>query len=316
MTYTLSWFTNPVHRLSSYLLHRMYQDKLANLKKQLEELEANTHPEYVRRLRKLENQYKERMRQNEVYREYTEESIEHDFVLEKRSAAKEFEDKRADLKENLISDLEEKRKNIESERYTMELTGDSTEPKPTITRKLRRRPNDPLPVTAEKRRKPTVGQLTLLLEDKEIESDLKAISRGKNMTPVRPTQSNNNGTSPSGPGSVPGNSSTSSNENYPLVEARVEDGKLLYERRWFHRGQSVYIEGKDVVQFPANITAIGNDVVSDVRSMHKYNLFNVSQFLIRFMCFVFFVIDLGEETEWQQQNKNPHQSSGAGKNCN
>lgn len=244
----------------------MYHDKLANLKKQLEELKSNTHSEYVRRLRKLESQYKERLRLNEVFREYSEESIENDFVMEKKSAVKEYEDKRNDLKENLITDLEEKRKNIENERHTMELTGDSTETKPTVTRKLRRRPNDPVPVTAEKRRKPTVGQLTLLLDDKDIESDLKAISRGKT-TPVRPTQSNNNGASPSGASSLPGNSSTSSNENYPLVETRVEDGKLLYERRWFHRGQPVYIEGKDVAQFPANISAIGNDVVSQVRPM-------------------------------------------------
>ena len=53
-----------------------------------------------------------------------------------------------------------------------------------MTRKLRRRPNDPLPVV-EKRRKPAVGQLTFLLDDKDIDNDLKLISRGKTMTPLR-----------------------------------------------------------------------------------------------------------------------------------
>lgn len=47
-----------------------------------------------------------------------------------------------------------------------------------------------------------------------------------------------------------------------LVETRVEDGKLLYERRWFHRGQSVYVEGRDMVKFPASISAIGTEAVS------------------------------------------------------
>lgn len=47
-----------------------------------------------------------------------------------------------------------------------------------MTRKLRRRPNDPIPVP-EKRRKPPPAQVNYTLEDKEIESDLKAISRGK-----------------------------------------------------------------------------------------------------------------------------------------
>lgn len=58
--------------------------------------------------------------------------------------------------------------------------------KPTITRKLRRRPNDPLPVVESKRRKPTNGQLILLLEEKDIDNDLKLISRGKALiTPIR-----------------------------------------------------------------------------------------------------------------------------------
>ena len=46
-----------------------------------------------------------------------------------------------------------------------------------------------------------------------------------------------------------------------LVETRIEDGKLLYERRWFHRGQTVYIEGKEMSRFAATISAIGNEVV-------------------------------------------------------
>lgn len=71
---------------------------------------------------------------------------------------------------------------VENERFSLELTNDSTEIKPTVTRKLRRRPNDPVPVV-EKRRKPTTGQLLIyLLDDKDIDSDLKTIHRGKYYT--------------------------------------------------------------------------------------------------------------------------------------
>lgn len=54
-----------------------------------------------------------------------------------------------------------------------------------MTRKLRRRPNDPVPEKVEKRRKPPPAQLNYLLDEKEIDNDLKAISRGKVMTTVR-----------------------------------------------------------------------------------------------------------------------------------
>lgn len=40
---------------------------------------------------------------------------------------KEFEEKKIDLKENLLTDMDEKRKMIETDRHTMELTGDSME---------------------------------------------------------------------------------------------------------------------------------------------------------------------------------------------
>lgn len=68
-----------------------------------------------------------RLRLNIIYRDYLTEWVERDYILEKKAAVKEFEEKKIDLKENLLTDMEEKRKMIESDRHTMELTGDSME---------------------------------------------------------------------------------------------------------------------------------------------------------------------------------------------
>lgn len=58
------------------------------------------------------------------------------------------------------------------------------------------------------------------------------------------------------------NSSAFANqENNPPVEIKIEDGKLLYERRWFHRGQPVFVEGKDIPRFPGIISGISNEIV-------------------------------------------------------
>lgn len=281
----------------------MYQDKLAGLKRQLDELKNTIHPDYVRKVKKLEFQYKERLRINEIYRDYLMECVERDYILEKKASGKEYEEKKADLKENLLTDFEDKRKMIESERHTMELTGDTMDVKPTITRKLRRRPNEPIPVAAEKRRKPTTGQLVLLLDDKEVDSDLKLISRGKALTPQRPNAIGN-GEGPSGNAhGSPGG------DQYPLVETRIEDGKLLYERRWFHRGQPVYIEGKDMAKFPATISAIGNEVVSgNCVGRAPIELLLIGVFFYRFA-------DLGEEGERQQQSEDQHLPVGTWKDC-
>ncbi|KAK3083902.1 hypothetical protein FSP39_004951 [Pinctada imbricata] len=144
---------------------QMYQDKLAHLKKQLAQLEDGTLPEYIKKRRKIDQQYKERLRLNEIWKEYELEIVEREYIKEKKAAAKDFEEKKIDLKESLLIELDEKKRNIENERNSMELTGgfllsDSMEMKPVSTRKLRRRPNDPIPLP-EKRRKPSPDILSI-----------------------------------------------------------------------------------------------------------------------------------------------------------
>ena len=264
--------------LRIHLYCRIYQDKLANLKKQLEEVHGGTHPELIRRLKQLERQYHDRLRLNSYYRDYLIECVEKDYILEKNAAVKEYEEKKADLKENLLADFEDKKKMIESERTSMEII-ESGEMRQTITRKLRRRPNDPVPVT-EKRRKmgngPASG-LVFQLDDKEIEYDLKLISRGKSLI----NNNNNSMRNYSQNSSLMNNSVSNSsimlgyNNDGHVVETRIEDGKLLYERRWYHRGQAVYIEGTDVSRFAANISAIvGNDVIM-VKRAHDGSKFRI-----------------------------------------
>lgn len=118
-----------------------------------------------------------RNRINEAFRDHEHESIEREYSNERLLAAREFEEKKIELRESLVSDLEEKKKQVEQERYSMELMSDLTEVKPMSTRKLRRRPNEPIPLP-EKRRKTPQSQITFLLEDKEIDDDLKALSKG------------------------------------------------------------------------------------------------------------------------------------------
>lgn len=54
--------------------------------------------------------------------------MERNYIKEKKAAVKEFEDKKVELKENLIAELEEKKKMIENEKLTMELTGGTKAP--------------------------------------------------------------------------------------------------------------------------------------------------------------------------------------------
>lgn len=67
------------------------------------------------------------MRLNVIWRDYEIDCVERDYIHEKKMAAKEYEEKKIDLRELLLSELEEKRKCVDAERQSMELTGDSME---------------------------------------------------------------------------------------------------------------------------------------------------------------------------------------------
>uniref|UniRef100_A0A3B4FKG8 SDS3 homolog, SIN3A corepressor complex component n=1 Tax=Pundamilia nyererei TaxID=303518 RepID=A0A3B4FKG8_9CICH len=236
---------------------QMYQDKLASLKRQLQQLQEGTLQEYQKRMKKLDQQYKERLRNHKfllaLYLLQTEQ-VERNYIKEKKAAVKEFDDKKVELKENLIAELEEKKKMIENEKLTMELTGDSMEVKPIMTRKLRRRPNDPVPIP-DKRRKP----LNYLLTDEQIMEDLRTLNKLK--SPKRPV-------SPSSPEHVPSAPMESPTQRY---EARIEDGKLYYDKRWYHKSQAIYLESKDNTKISCVISTVGtNEVGFSSHSKHQH----------------------------------------------
>jgi len=231
---------------------QMYQDKLAFLKKQLKQLEDGTLPEFLKKNKKIDQQYRERLKLMEVFKEYELEVIEREYKKDKKLTVKEFEEKKTDLKENLLIDLEEKKRSIELERSQLELTGgscsfllstslDTIDIKPASTRKLRRRPNEPVPIP-EKRRKPSPTQINFYLDENEIMDDLRIINKvsGKPLSrkPITPI----------GPMDI-------------IPDVKIDDGRLYYDKRWFHRNQPVFVECKEMGKFSGVITAIGTQEI-------------------------------------------------------
>ncbi|KAI3372580.1 hypothetical protein L3Q82_023052, partial [Scortum barcoo] len=190
---------------------QMYQDKLASLKRQLQQLQEGTLQEYQKRMKKLDQQYKERLRNagklSNIWGQNTlttsppssmfsislvhlqTEQVERNYIKEKKAAVKEFDDKKVELKENLIAELEEKKKMIENEKLTMELTG----------------------------------------------------------------------VSPSSPEHVPSAPMENLSQRY---EARIEEGKLYYDKRWYHKSQAIYLESKDNTKISCVISSVGTNEVS------------------------------------------------------
>lgn len=263
---------------------QMYQDKLGHLKNQLKQLNDATLPEYAKKLRRIEATYRERMRISSVIKDLEGDMVEQDFVNEKRSAVREFEEQKVFLRDQLISELEDKQRLIEAERHNMELTGDlNGELKPISTRKLRRRPNEGgygSTAYSDKRngtgggrggKQPcNVANLNYLLQEQEVNEDLKIINKNRAYSSMSKGSANRVGNSVqqisgvdgsrSSPGYISTENSRSRINNYPK-DCRIEEGKLFYEKRWYRRGQSIQLETSKSEKFPAMISAIGSELI-------------------------------------------------------
>lgn len=234
-----------------------YQEKIAGLKEQLQRIKDGTDPEYQKRVKELKELRDKRLFMTETFREYELKAAKEEYEREKAQALLEFETKKTELKDNLLLDLQEKKKTFENLRSTMEITTGSFlfEPKMMITRKLRKRNYEPLAVPEKRRRSsPFFSALVYELEDNEIDDDLKVICKGK-------LTSTSSGLS-SRLSAVPGPTITATPPEHNLIyDVRVEEGKLHYEGKCYGKNQHIIVESKDRGVETAIISSISHSEI-------------------------------------------------------
>ncbi|NXJ69199.1 SDS3 deacetylase, partial [Rostratula benghalensis] len=251
---------------------QMYQDKLASLKRQLQQLQEGTLQEYQKRMKKLDQQYKERIRNAEL--EFT--------LSSSSSGAGSYHTHTQRKKSNFLYErgkiiflvpcvksccfllLSLWSYRLSQPHYSI----DSMEVKPIMTRKLRRRPNDPVPIP-DKRRKPApdiLYRLNYLLTDEQIMEDLRTLNKSLNTVSLLFPAS------PSSPEHLPATPAESPAQRF---EARIEDGKLYYDKRWYHKSQAIYLESKENTKISCVISSVGANEIwvrktSDSTKMRIY----------------------------------------------
>ncbi|NXP05775.1 SDS3 deacetylase, partial [Thinocorus orbignyianus] len=245
---------------------QMYQDKLASLKRQLQQLQEGTLQEYQKRMKKLDQQYKERIR-NAAHG--------HPHPVSEPAMKESLNSPSAVPAWMLEAITHQKKKrycflllSIMSYLSQPHYSVDSMEVKPIMTRKLRRRPNDPVPIP-DKRRKPApdiLYRLNYLLTDEQIMEDLRTLNKSLNKVSLLFSAS------PSSPEHLPATPAESPAQRF---EARIEDGKLYYDKRWYHKSQAIYLESKENTKISCVISSVGANEIwvrktSDSTKMRIY----------------------------------------------
>ncbi|NXE72066.1 SDS3 deacetylase, partial [Cochlearius cochlearius] len=262
---------------------QMYQDKLASLKRQLQQLQEGTLQEYQKRMKKLDQQYKERIRNAGNTKEnlYSLSAVPA-WMLEAITKISNFLSERGKI--IFLLPCVESCCFLLLSLWSYQLSNfitDSMEVKPIMTRKLRRRPNDPVPIP-DKRRKPAPDILlricsflcllfllnrTLLIAILQLD----VLLCGRNML-VLNTVSLLFSASPSSPEHLPATPAESPAQRF---EARIEDGKLYYDKRWYHKSQAIYLESKENTKISCVISSVGANEIwvrktSDSTKMRIY----------------------------------------------
>ena len=90
---------------------------------QLNDLEAGTYPEFVGQVEELRLKWNKRDEMNELIKSLKLEQIKIENDNEKQMALIELNERKSELMESLLNELEEKRKQIEHEYHNMDLMG-------------------------------------------------------------------------------------------------------------------------------------------------------------------------------------------------
>ncbi|KFO13524.1 Sin3 histone deacetylase corepressor complex component SDS3, partial [Balearica regulorum gibbericeps] len=258
---------------------QMYQDKLASLKRQLQQLQEGTLQEYQKRMKKLDQQYKERIR-NAGKLKFLSKMVTCICGQQFHLGCWKLSPKKN--KKKISNFLYEGGKIIFLvPSLQLHYSTDSMEVKPIMTRKLRRRPNDPVPIP-DKRRKPAPDillrshgrALNYLLTDEQIMEDLRTLVLlcGGHVLVFKRTLSLLFSASPSSPEHLPATPAESPAQRF---EARIEDGKLYYDKRWYHKSQAIYLESKENTKISCVISSVGANEIwvrktSDSTKMRIY----------------------------------------------
>ncbi|KAM3175343.1 hypothetical protein ACTXT7_008738 [Hymenolepis weldensis] len=115
--------------------------KLGAYALQLKQIEAGTHPEFIKSSKKIESWLEDQKIRGQILHEHKIDEIHGQYNREVRTCDHDCALEKRRLQDNLIGLCEDLKRHLEKDKTNIELTatGDVLEMKPTVTRKLRRR---------------------------------------------------------------------------------------------------------------------------------------------------------------------------------
>lgn len=232
----------------------MSSPKLEALYEELHQVDAGTHPEYLAKLRQIEQLYEEQKEREQIAYELALERIEYEYKRRIQQTKDDLARKEKELVQSMLAELDEMEKRIEWEYTNMDVSRVGNGNLVDSTKKTLRgrggilvEPPTYFNATARATTQNITPDTRYLLTDSEIAEDVRAFS-GDQSSPHKAQR---------------------------LFEAILVKQKLTYEGKIYKQGEEVHVENMEYGKFPAKIDCISDTVVSfkstlpwDTRQIH------------------------------------------------
>jgi hypothetical protein len=170
------------------LKDRLYQEKMAGLTKESQQLTEGTHPEYIDQMNQIEKTKNEKLHISKTWRDLLIKTVENTYKTECEAIENELAAEKESLNQRLMATLQEKKKKLEEEKNNMDISFDFNssisyqqylqQNKYQSTRKLRSKKGE-LDLKTLKRQRLTTGpQIVHTLTEPEIVEDIYLIRKG------------------------------------------------------------------------------------------------------------------------------------------
>ncbi|KAK5977790.1 Sds3 domain containing protein [Trichostrongylus colubriformis] len=204
-----------------------HEQRISELEKELQLVEAGTHPKFLEKLREFQQKQADELEMIDIMYEREKEAIERKYLMEHAAIQRELKEREDELVQTLLLELDDRIRFIEAEVAVLDVAGPAC-PTFSMNKKcLRRRPHDnPTPVEKKKARA-AAPPIIHLLPEHIIAEDVRLL--------------------------VPPESIPSVVQHHKVS---LDNGKLIYEGKTYQRGQALVVQTENYGAFAGMILSI------------------------------------------------------------
>ncbi|XGW32739.1 hypothetical protein V3C99_017345 [Haemonchus contortus] len=204
-----------------------HEERISELEKELQLVEAGQHPQFLEKLREFHQKQADELEMIDIMYEREKEEIERKYRMENAAIQRELKEREDDLVQALLLEVDDRIRFIEAEVAVLDVAGPAC-PTFSMNKKcLRRRPHDIATSIEKKKARAAAPAIIHLLPEHIIAEDVRLLAPAESIPSV-----------------------------VQHHKVSLDNGKLIYEGKTYQRGQALVVQTENYGAFAGMILSI------------------------------------------------------------